>query len=132
MCKVGNRNQARNLGKKKGAEVIRALMKNRLSDRLCRKGSCIRNRNRLDVHTTAILVEKDSASHESEDGVVTAKTDVTAWNPLRTTLAEDDVATDDGFAAEFLDAKTLALAVATVFDGTLSFFMGHKKRVLKN
>ena len=99
---------------------------NKLFDRLCHEGSG-RLSNRLDIHTTAILVEKDSASHESEDGVVTAKTDVTAWNPLRATLAEDDVATDDGFAAEFLDAKTLALAVATVFDGTLSFFMGHKK-----
>jgi hypothetical protein len=120
------------LGKKKGAEVIRALMENRLADRLCWKGSCISNRNRLDVHTTAILVEEDFASDESEDGVITAKTDVAAWNPLCATLAEDDVATDDGFTAEFLDAKTLALAVATVFDGTLSFFMGHKKRELKN
>ena len=117
---------------KKGAEVIRALMKNRLFDHLCDEGSSWLSSLRLYVHTTAILVEKDSASHESEDGVVTAKTNVTAWNPLRTTLTEDDVAPDDGFAAEFLDAKTLALAVATVFDGTLSFFMGHKKRVLKN
>ena len=120
------------MGKKKGAEVIRALMKNKLFDRLCHKGSSWLGSNRLDVHTTAILVEKDSASHESEDGVVAAKTDIAAWNPLRATLAEDDVPTDDGFAAEFFDAKTLALAVATVFDGTLSFFMGHKKRELKN
>jgi hypothetical protein len=110
------------LGKKKGAEVIRALMENRLTDRLCWKSS---SSNRLDVHATTILVEEDFAVHESEDGVVTAKTDIATWNPLRSALAEDDVACDDGFAAEFLDAKTLALAVATVFDGTLSFFMGH-------
>jgi hypothetical protein len=95
---------------------------NNLVECLCLKGS-----NRLDVHATTILVEEDFAVHESEDGVVTAKTDVAAWNPLRSALAEDDVACDDGFTAEFLDAKTLALAVATVFDGTLSFFMGHKK-----
>jgi hypothetical protein len=99
---------------------------NRLCDRLCLEGSSL-DSNRLDVHATTILVEEDFAVHESEDGVVTAKTDIAAWNPLRSALAEDDVACDDGFAAEFLDAKTLALAVATVFDGTLSFFMGHKK-----
>jgi hypothetical protein len=113
------------LGKKKGAEVIRALMENRLTDRLCWKSSS--SGHWLDVHATTILVEEDFAVHESEDGMIAAKTDIAAWNPLRATLAEDDVATDDGFAAEFLDAKTLALAVATVFDGTLSFFMGHKK-----
>jgi len=119
------------LGKKKGAEVIRALNENKLTDRLCHKGSSL-DSHRLDVHATTILVEEDFAVHEGEDGVVTAKTDVAAWNPLRSALAEDDVACDDGFTAEFLDAKTLALAVATVFDGTLSFFMGHKKRELKN
>ena len=88
--------------------------------------------NGLNVHTTTIFVEKDFAVHQGEDGVVTAKTDIAAWNPFRSALAEDDVACDDGFAAEFFDAKTLALAVATVFDGTLSFFMGHKKWELKN
>jgi hypothetical protein len=118
------------LGKKKGAEVIRALEKNKLTDRLRWKSSS--SSNRLDVHATTIFVEEDFAVDESEDGMVTTKTDVAAWNPLRSALAEDDVACDDGFTAEFLDAKTLALAVATVFDGTLSFFMGHKKRELKN
>jgi hypothetical protein len=117
------------LGKKKGAEVIRALMKNKLFDRLCLKGS---SSNRLDIHATTVLVEKNLAVHEGEDGVVTTEAYVATRHPLGATLAEDDVACDDGFAAEFLDAKTLALAVATVFDGTLSFFMGHKKRVLKN
>ena len=112
------------MGKKKGAEVIRALNENKLTDRLSWKSS---SSNRLDVHAATILVEEDFAVHESEDGMVTSKTDIAAWNPLRSALAEDDVACDDGFTAEFLDAKTLALAVATVFDGTLSFFMGHKK-----
>jgi len=58
--------------------------------------------------------------------VILAEADIAAGDPLRATLAEDDVACDDGFTAEFLDAEALALAVATVFDGTLSFFMGHK------
>jgi len=90
--------------------------------------SCLKH-CRIDVNAAAIFVETDVAIHKGENGVILAKADTAAWDPLGAALAEDDVASDDGFTAKFLDAQTLALAVSTVFDGTLSFFMGHESRV---
>ena len=78
----------------------------------------------VDAATTTIKL--NPAIHEGEDGVIAAKADVPAGNELRSALADDDIAGDDDLSAEFLDAKTLALAVATVFDGSLSFLVGHK------
>ena len=51
--------------------------------------------------------------------------DVRAGMPLGATLANDDVAGNHGFAAIFLHTTALAVAVAAVFDATLSFFVSH-------
>ena len=80
----------------------------------------------LDVHAATFAVELHASGDEGEDRVVTTEADIAAWDELRSALAQDDVAWDDDFAAEFLNAETLAYAVATVFDTTLTFFMCHK------
>ncbi len=46
--------------------------------------------------------------------MVGADADIGAWMPGRAALAHNDVAGDDSFAAEFLDAKTPSLGVAAV------------------
>jgi hypothetical protein len=79
----------------------------------------------VDVHAAALLVKAHLAVHEGEDGEVFAETDVCAGLPLGAALAADDVAGDDNFTTELFDAETLALAIASVFNATLTFFMSH-------
>ena len=80
----------------------------------------------INVHATAFLVETDASVNEGEDGVVTTNADACTWNPFGSTLTDDDVSSDDGFSAKAFDSETLAAAVASIFDATLSFFMGHE------
>ena len=77
------------------------------------------------VHAAATPVGLHLAINEGEDGVVAAEADILAWKELRPALADDDVAGDDDLAAEFLDAEALADAIASVLDGSLTFFMSH-------
>lgn len=64
--------------------------------------------------------------NESPDGVIASEAHIATGRELGATLAEDDVACDDRFAAKFFHTETLADAVASVFDTALSFFMGHE------
>lgn len=77
------------------------------------------------VYAAAFLVEKHAAIDECEERVVLAATDAQARMDLGATLADNDVSSDHGLAAEFFHAEALAAGIATVLDGTLSFFMGH-------
>jgi hypothetical protein len=47
---------------------------------------------------------------------------------LGTALADDDVSSNHGLAAELFHAEAFAARIATVLDGSLSFFMGHESR----
>lgn len=80
----------------------------------------------VDIHTASVFVELHMAIHKRPNGVVTPKADIAAGDELGPALAEDDIAGDDGFSAEFFYPETFADAVASVFDAALSFFMGHK------
>src|SRR5690606_41050534 len=57
--------------------------------------------------------------------MVLAHADVDARVPLGTALTNEDVAWNDGFAAELLHAKALRLGIATVTRATASFFVCH-------
>ena len=83
------------------------------------------------VHAAAFLVELHAAVDEGEERVVTADADTETWMHLRSALADEDVTGDDGLAAELFHAEALAAGIATVFNGALSFFMGHKSRLVK-
>lgn len=93
-------------------------------------GSSFRDDNRINVHATTGAVEANGTVNEGEDGVVASETDVAARKILGATLTDDDVSGDNALGTEFLHAKTLADAVASVLDASLSFFMGHCSRVL--
>src|SRR5690606_23272617 len=60
-----------------------------------------------------------------KEGMVLAHADVDARMPLGAALTDDDVAGDDGFAAELLDAEALGFGIATVTRGTASFLVCH-------
>lgn len=81
---------------------------------------------RINVHTTTVFVEAHPTCDEGEDGVILAESDVATWNPLRSTLTDDDVASEHGLIAVLLHAQALALAVATILDASLTFLMSHK------
>ena len=72
--------------------------------------------HRIDVHTTSFAIKTHRAINKSENRVVAAETDVLAGQKLGSTLANDDVSSDDDLTAEFLDTKTLADAIASVLD----------------
>jgi hypothetical protein len=61
----------------------------------------------FDVDAAAFLIEVNFAFDEREDRVIASQTDVPTGAPLRTALANNDVAGDDSFATEFLDAQPL-------------------------
>jgi hypothetical protein len=80
---------------------------------------------RFNVHATAVAIEEDVTLDQSKDREIPAKSNVSAGLPFRSALPEDDVSRNDVFAAELFDAAPFALAVTTVFNGTLSFLVGH-------
>ncbi|OUI91277.1 hypothetical protein HK19_07585 [Acetobacter persici] len=59
-------------------------------------------------------LKANAAVNQSEDGVVTTNTNVSARLHLRAALADDDIASDNLFATEFFNAKTASGAVAPV------------------
>ena len=72
---------------------------------------------RFDVDEFAALAataKRDSTVGQCKQRVVLAEADVGTRIDTRSALANDDVAGDDGFAAELLDAETSARGIATV------------------
>ena len=84
-----------------------------------------RNFDGINIDAATLLIKADFTFHERVDRVVTTDPNVLARVPLGAALAEDNVAGNHFLAAELLHSAALALAIATVLDATLSFFMGH-------
>ena len=82
-------------------------------------------RQRLDVDPTAFSIEVHVAIDQSEDGVIGSHANITAWMPLGSALADQDVAWTYEFATELLNSETLCVRVASVPSGALSFFVCH-------
>lgn len=77
-------------------------------------GVSLRCRLHRDGGTAAGLVELHLPFGQREQGVISAHTDIVARVELRAPLAYQDVAWNDRFATEFLDAEALADGIATV------------------
>ncbi len=77
------------------------------------------------------LVELYGTVLEGEQRVVATHADVLAGVVACAALANDDVASDDFFATELLDAEALGVAIASVLTGSLSFFVSHFESELK-
>ena len=73
-----------------------------------------------------VALELYNATLESEKGVVRADTNVRAGMHIRASLANDDVACENGLAVRFLNAKSLRTAIAAVLGRTYTFFMCKK------
>jgi len=81
----------------------------------------------IDIDAATVAVETHVALYKRVDGVVATETDVVAGMPLGPTLAQNDVAGNNGFTTKLLNAATLTSAVATVLNASLSFLMSHGK-----
>ena len=79
--------------------------------------------NHVDAATLA--VENDLAVDEREERVIPALADAFAGVELGAKLAHEDVARDDLLAAVSFDAAPLAVRIATVAAGALTFLMCH-------
>ena len=77
------------------------------------------------VDSSAFAVEFYFAIDECEEGVVFALADTFAGVEAGAQLSDEDVSGDDLLAAEAFDAAALAIGIAAVAAGTLTFFMCH-------
>ena len=80
---------------------------------------------RDNIDPTAFAVKHDFAFNQSKQRVVFALSDTGAGMPFVAHLANQNVASDDFFAAKFLDAASLCIGVATVAAGPLSLLVCH-------
>jgi len=79
----------------------------------------------VDVNPAAGFVEFDLAVAQCKKGEVASESDIAARMKFCSSLADDDIAGDDRFAAEFFDTEAFALAIAAVAGCSLSFFLCH-------
>lgn len=84
-----------------------------------------------DIDASAVLVEHHGTVDQCEKGVISALADIATGSPFGAALPSKNVASDDSLTAEFFDAAPLAVRIATVSAGTLTFFMCHE-RTLSN
>ena len=87
--------------------------------------------SRVDVDTTAILVEADATINQRKEGVILPTPNSLTRVPLGATLTNEDVSSDDFLATKLLHTTALTLAVAPVLNTALTFLMSHILKVLK-
>lgn len=80
---------------------------------------------RLNVDASAFLIEINVALNESKNRVVVAHANIAAWMPFGADLSDENVAWEDEFATELLDATSLGVRITTVTGRTLTFFVCH-------
>ena len=85
----------------------------KMKGRRLRSARC-RGRYGNEGSAVGLAFEHDMAFHGGEDGMVTAHADPCARVPFRAPLPRDDVAGNNYFAAEFLDAQATPRCVAPV------------------
>lgn len=78
-----------------------------------------------DVNAAALAIEHDLAFNQSKQCVIVALADILTRMKSGADLADQDVTGTDDFTAETLDTTSLAIRIATVPGGALSFFMCH-------
>src|SRR3989337_1800875 len=86
---------------------------------------------RHDVDAAALAVEHDLAVHQREQRIVPALADAFPGVEFGAKLPHQDVARDDLLSAETFDAAALAVRIAAVAAGALTFFMCHACRTDK-
>ena len=79
----------------------------------------------IDIDAPPAAIEPHAPVNERKNRVIAAQPNPLARMELRAALANDDVASNDRFGAEFFYAKPLRNAIATILDGTLTFLMSH-------
>ena len=79
----------------------------------------------LDVDPAAVLVERDLAVREGEQGPIAAGADVLAGEELGAALADQDAAGGDELAAVTFYTQPLAYAITSVADAALTFLVCH-------
>ena len=77
------------------------------------------------VDAAAFAIEEHAAINQGENRVIATHAHALAGVELGATLANDDVAGDDGLTAKLLHAEALAAGITTVTYGTLTFLMCH-------
>jgi hypothetical protein len=79
----------------------------------------------LDIDAAAVFIEENPAVYQGEKSPIAPGADIFACDEFGTALTDEDAAGGDKLAAELLDAKPLADAVAAVAYAALAFFMCH-------
>jgi hypothetical protein len=85
-----------------------------------------------DMHAATMLVELHVAFGQSVESPVAADSDIHASVKFGTPLPDDDSPRADRFAAKPFNTESLSVAVSSVSDASLTFFMRHMFAPLKN
>ncbi|QDT11805.1 hypothetical protein K239x_38050 [Planctomycetes bacterium K23_9] len=83
------------------------------------------------IDTSAFTVEHHVAVYQSVKRVVVALANATTRVPFVANLANQNIASDNRFAAKFLDAASLCIGVTAVAAGPLTFLMCHQNYLQK-
>src|SRR5687767_10463231 len=89
---------------------------------------------RVDAHLvpgSVLVLELHDSVDQRVDGEISAKSNVAAGMPLRSALADDDVAGDDLLTAELFHAAVLRVAVASVSGRADALFMCHENSFIR-
>jgi hypothetical protein len=96
------------------AAQVMLLRRRELLRQLALSSSLLRWINTDELTRPAFVLKLDDTVDKSKQRIVLAATDVVAWFPLCAALAGYDVSTQHAFAAEFLEAQTLRIRIATI------------------
>src|SRR5262249_23419836 len=90
-----------------------------------------RNYNRIYIHSSAVAIETHAPVNQSENRVITSKSDVLSRQKFCPPLTHNDVAGHNRLTAEFFHTEPFADAFAPVLNAALSFFMSHNGGCLR-
>jgi hypothetical protein len=84
----------------------------------------------VNIYAPPGTVEAHASIDERKNRVIPSESDILPRQEFCPALANDNVAGDHLFAAEFFDTQPFANAVPAILNAALSFFMSHRRKSL--
>jgi hypothetical protein len=83
----------------------------------------------FNIYAPTFLIEAYNTVHQSEDGVIPTKADISARQKFCSTLTDNNIARDDLLTAKLLDAQALTNAITPVLNASLTLLMRHRLKI---
>src|SRR5438067_10009500 len=107
----------------------------RLYTRACQRGGSridrlVPGHGWIHINAAPSTVEAHASVNQRKNRVIPAESDVFSGQEFCSSLAYDDIAGDDHFAAEFFHTQPFADAVTAILNDAFYFFIRHSKNSL--